>query len=97
ASLHAEGIRFLAYANPFVDPNLPDHYETMREQGLLIRNPEGEPYLFAAPNGQSSHPDFTNEASVEYVRGELSAMVSELGIDGWMADFGEWTPLDAVV
>lgn len=96
ADLHAEGIRFLAYANPFVDPALPDHFETMERDGLLIRDAQGEAYVFPAPNGQSSHPDFTNEAAAEYVRAELSAMVTELGIDGWMADFGEWTPLDAV-
>ncbi|HEY8426773.1 MAG TPA: TIM-barrel domain-containing protein, partial [Sandaracinaceae bacterium] len=94
--LHADGVRFLAYANPFVDPALPDHYPTMRDRGLTIRNASGEPYLFTAPNGQSTHPDLTNPAAVEYVRSELEAMVRELGIDGWMADFGEWTPLDAV-
>lgn len=96
AGLHEDGVRFLAYANPFVDPALPDHFAAMRDGDLLLRDPEGEAYVFIAPNGESAHPDLTNDASVEYVRSELTAMVSELGIDGWMADFGEWTPLDAV-
>lgn len=95
AELHDRGIRFLAYANPFIDPNLPDHFDVMRDAGLLIEDDAGEPYVFTAPNGRSSHPDLTNPASVDYVRGELRAMVTELGIDGWMADFGEWTPFDA--
>lgn len=96
ADLHADDVRFLAYANPFVDPDLPDHFEAMRDGDLLLRDPEGAAYVFTAPNGESAHPDFTNDATVAYVRGELSAMVTGLGIDGWMADFGEWTPLDAV-
>ncbi|MFK7986024.1 MAG: TIM-barrel domain-containing protein [Sandaracinaceae bacterium] len=96
--LHTRGIRFLAYANPFIDPNLDDHFPTLREEGLLIRDDAGEPYLFAGgPGVTSSHPDFTNEATRDYVRAELRGMVDEHGIDGWMADFGEWNPLDAVM
>ncbi|MCC7535739.1 MAG: hypothetical protein IT379_05980, partial [Deltaproteobacteria bacterium] len=96
--LHARGYRFLAYANPFVDPALADHFEAMRDADLLIRDLDGSsPYVFAAPNGESAHPDLTSDAARDYVRGELAEMASELGIDGWMADFGEWTPLDAVV
>lgn len=95
--LHTRGYRFLAYANPFIDPDLDDHYPVMRDMGLLIESPDGGPYDFTAPNETSSHPDLTSEACRDYVRGELQEMVSELGIDGWMADFGEWTPLDAVL
>jgi len=93
--LHSRGIRFLAYANPFVDPELPNHFDEMADQGLLIGGPDGESYVFGAPNGESSHPDFTNPETQEYVKGELVAMVNDYGIDGWMADFGEWNPLDA--
>jgi alpha-glucosidase len=97
ADLRARGIRFLAYANPFIDPDLPDHFETMAQGGMLVRDEEGEPYVFGAPNGLSSHPDLTSDVAFAYVRGELQAMVEGLGIDGWMADFGEWNPLDAVL
>lgn len=95
--LHERGYRFLAYANPFVDADLDDHFATMRDQGLLVLDPEGEVYRFAAPNGTSSHPDFTNPEARTYVQAELQQMVEELGIDGWMADFGEYNPLDAVM
>jgi len=95
--LHTQGIRFLAYANPFIDPDLDDHYPQMRDEGLLIESPDGGAYDFTAPNETSSHPDLTEEATRDYVRTELSEMVGDLGIDGWMADFGEWNPLDAVM
>ena len=96
AELHQDGKRFLGYANPFIDPNLPDHFDRMAAEGWLVETPGGEPYVFAAPNIESSHPDLTEEAARGYVERQLSEMVTEYGIDGWMADFGEWTPLDAV-
>lgn len=97
ADLRARGFRFLGYANPFIDPNLDDHFPAMRDGDLLVRDDTGAPYVFTAPNEQSSHPDLTSEAARDYVRGQLQEMISVWGIDGWMADFGEWTPLDAVL
>jgi len=94
--LRADGFRFLSYANPFVDTRLPDHYPEMRDRGLLIHDRAGESYVFPAPNGSSSLPDLTNPQAREYVKGFLRAMVVDLGMDGWMSDFGEWAPTDAV-
>ncbi|MEM9861914.1 MAG: TIM-barrel domain-containing protein [Myxococcota bacterium] len=94
--LRARGYRFLAYANPFVDPALPNHFDEMAEQGFLVRNPDGEAYRFGAPNGEAGHPDFTNPDARAYVVDALRAMIRDYGFDGWMQDFAEWTPLDAV-
>ena len=95
--LHGRGYRFLGYANPFVDPALPNHHETMATMGWLMEDPAGGPYVFGAPNGQASHPDLTDPAARAYVVGALRAMVATYGMDGWMQDFGEWTPTDAVL
>lgn len=95
-TLHQRGLRFLAYVNPFVDKNLPNHFPEMDQNGWLIQNEDGESYVHLAPNGESSEPDLTNLGARNYVKDRLRRMVTELGIDGWMADFGEWTPLDAV-
>lgn len=96
SGLHDRGYRFLAYANPFVDPDLPNHFAEMDAAGLLLRNPEGESYVFASPSGTSAHPDLTDPAARAYVQDALRSMIRDLGIDSWMQDFGEWTPLDAV-
>jgi sulfoquinovosidase len=96
ADLHARDIRFLGYANPFVDVTL-EHYPQMQTEGLLVQSPEGGPYVFIAPNGMSALPDLGRAETREYVRGHLEAMVTEYGMDGWMADFGEWLPLDSVL
>lgn len=98
SELHGRGYRFLAYVNPFIDPNLEDHYVEMDEQGLLVLDPrDDETYLFAAPNGGSAHPDFTNPAACDYVRDALREAVESYGIDGWMADYAEYLPLDSVL
>lgn len=94
--LHMQGIRFLGYANPFVDLGL-DHFQDMVDGGLLVENADGEPYTFIAPNGMSALPDFTRPETRAYTQGFIAAMVTDLGMDGFMADFGEWLPLDATL
>ncbi len=97
ADLRERGYRFLAYANPFIATELENHFPEMAANGLLIQNSDGEPYEFFAPNGTSSHADLTNEAARDYVRDALVSMINTYGFDGWMHDFAEWTPFDAVL
>jgi len=95
SELHAQQIRFLAYVNPFIDPNLPDHYPFMAENDLLLLNPQDTAYNFVAPNLAAAHPDFSKDATKRYVQGALAEAIDRYGFDGWMADFAEWTPFDA--
>lgn len=90
------GVRFLAYANSFVVQAF-EQFAPMEAQGLLIRRATGETYTFPATFTPGSLADFTNSATYTYVEGFLRSMVSDLGFDGWMADFGEWLPVDAVL
>lgn len=95
ANLHAQGLRFLGYANPFVPQDLA-HWPVMDAQRLLLRKPDGSSYAFLSPRGLSGHPDLSLPAAREYVKGFLRAMAVDYGMDGWMSDFGEWAPIDAV-
>jgi sulfoquinovosidase len=95
AGLKQRGFRFLSYANPFVVPGL-EHFDAMAEGGMLLRREDGSVYEHIAPNGGAATPDFTNPATYEYVRGYFRDMAERLHMDGFMADFGEWAPLDAV-
>ena len=96
-ALHDRGFRVLGYMNPFVDPDLPNHYDEMLAGGMLPTTADGEPYLFFGPRGSMTQADLTNPATQDYIREHLIAAVDEVGLDGWMADFAEWLPLDAVV
>ncbi|MCA9577808.1 MAG: glycoside hydrolase family 31 protein [Polyangiales bacterium] len=98
STLHDRDIRFLGYANPFVQLNLPDHAQDMIDMGLVALDADGEPYTFTSPAvSPAVSPDFTNPATGEYIKGYLRAMITTYGMDGWMADFGEWAPVDAVL
>ena len=56
SELHDRGYRFLAYANPFIDPDLDNHFQEMADAGLLVENADGEPYTFADPTVSPATP-----------------------------------------
>lgn len=95
-TLHDRGLKVVGYVNPFVDPGLPNHYDEMAAAGMLPQDPvTGAPYLFFGPRGEMTTADLTSEAARSYIRAHLRAAVTDVGLDGWMADFAEWLPLDA--
>ncbi len=100
AALHAQGFAFLAYFNPFV-PTPTRMFAEGVEGGFLIRKDDGSgaPYLMHDPalTRESSMVDLTNPAAVAWLKGYLTTAADTLGIDGWMADFAEWLPVDAVL
>ena len=65
---------------------------------LLLRDPMGtQTYDFPIIELRGSMQDFTRRETYDYVEGFLEAMVRDQGMDGWMADFGEWLPMDATL
>ena len=104
ADLHARGYKFLTYANPFIVKDLdarftPNHFAEMDAANLLTKNPAGETNTFFGANipQLNGQADLTLPGAREYIKNAFRTMVTEYGFDGWMADFSEWTPLDAVV
>jgi alpha-D-xyloside xylohydrolase len=102
---HGFGLAVLSYLNPMVGTELADVFERARDDDALLRAGDGEgdgsPYVFEAyvggrqpPSTMETELDFNEPAAVDAfaaVAGELVAA----GYDGWMEDFGEYTPLDA--
>ena len=99
--LHNFGLAVLSYLNPMVGTELTDVFERARVDDALLRAEDGTPYVFEAYVG-GRLPPFTTEAELDFgvpaavdrfedVAAELVAS----GHDGWMEDFGEYTPLDA--
>ncbi len=78
-----------------IDPKLPDHFADIARAELLIRRADGTTYVHFAPSIEVSHPDLTNPAARDYVKNAFRTMVRDYGMHGFMADFGEWLPLDA--
>jgi len=94
--LHAAGFKWLVYFNSFVEQTSQAWPET-QPNGYLIAQADGTPYLFTdAKLNQASMVDLTNPAALDWAAGKMKAAIA-LGADGWMGDYGEWLPTDAVL
>jgi alpha-glucosidase len=108
SGLHEDGYKFLTYVNPFIvdpdwvqeeDARFAKRFDPMDEMGLLVKDPTGETYSdpYAANFPQhNAHPDFSRTETADFIRDALAQIVETYGIDGWMADFGEYIPFDSV-
>jgi len=96
ADLHAEGFKWLVYFNSFVESDSAAWPET-QPNGYLIRQSDGTPYTFLdAKQIGASMVDLSEPAAFDWAVGKMAAAIS-LGADGWMGDFGEWLPTDAIL
>jgi sulfoquinovosidase len=102
AFFHSRGMAVLSYINPLVGADYAEAFRAAAEAGALQRDGSGQPYLFQAyaggrepPQAQETQYDFTS-GSAAACWGEIAGRIADAGYDGWMEDFGEYTPLDAV-
>ena len=96
-ALHEKGVKFLAYINPYLvkDGRL---YNYCAEKGMLIRNREGGIYHIKSTTFDAGMIDLTYPAAVEFVKETLiKRNMLDRGVDGYMADFGEYLPVDCVL
>jgi alpha-glucosidase len=90
------GIRFLSYINPYVA--IEGHlYKVAEKEGYLALNDKGEIYLVDFGEFYCGVVDFTNEEACEWYKQVIKENMIDFGIDGWMADFGEYLPTDVVL
>ena len=101
--LAGDGARILTYVNPFladVSEN-PRHLRNLlgeaSEKGYLVKHADGSDYLipntsFSAGLVDLSHPDAYN-----WLKEVITENLVATGASGWMADFSEALPLDAVL
>lgn len=97
AKLRERGVRFLAYLNPYLvkDGNL---YCYCRDKGYLITKADGSVYHIRSTTFDAGMLDLTNPEAVRYIKEVLiRENMLDLGVSGWMADFGEYLPVDCVL
>lgn len=104
ADLRAQGIRTTTYVNPFLtdatDKSVqPERnlWAEARERGFLVRQAGGEPYLLDQGGFSASLVDLTNREAQRWFAEVIATHVLADGVDGFMADFGEGLPFDAVL
>lgn len=95
--LHERGIKFLGYINPYL-VNDGDLYRKGKENGVFATKADGSDYLVDFGEFYCGVVDFTNPKAYEWFKNEVIIKHSlDIGIDGWMADFGEYLPTDDLV
>lgn len=95
--LHERGIKFLGYINPYL-VNDGELYKEAEAKGYLAKKSDGSIYLVDFGEFYCGVVDFTNPEAFDWFRDEVIIRHSiDIGIDGWMADFGEYLPTDDIV
>ncbi|TVQ24464.1 MAG: alpha-glucosidase [Spirochaetaceae bacterium] len=107
ASLRQDGIRFLGYINPFLaigttndeDAPVPDNffYNEAREKGYCVKHPDGSDYYTYITTFPAATIDLTNPEAFEWIKEIIKQEMIGIGLSGWMADFGEYFPIESVV
>jgi alpha-glucosidase len=94
--LHDSGFKFLTYNNTFLSEGV-DVWAEAVAGGYTIKNDQGQPYLFQSPKMENaSLLDLSNPDARQWARGVYREGLL-LGADGYMADYCEWLPTDAVL
>jgi sulfoquinovosidase len=95
AELKARGVRFLGYVNPYLAVDGPLYPEAAAKGYFARRLDSDEPYLVDFGEFDAGVVDFTNpEAAAWFAEEIIGKRMLDFGLDGWMADFGEYLPVD---
>jgi alpha-glucosidase (family GH31 glycosyl hydrolase) len=94
---HEAGLAITTYFNPMICTDYHPVYDEAAANGYLTKNALGRPYEYRYTGSSVflvGQVDFSNpEARAFY--GRLLGEAVGNGYDGWMEDFGEYTPTDA--
>lgn len=90
------GVRFLGYINPFLAIE-KEIYREASEKGYCVKDRTGKDYLVTITTFPAAMIDLTNPAAYEWYKGLIKEHMIGIGMSGWMADFGEYLPVDCVL
>jgi alpha-glucosidase (family GH31 glycosyl hydrolase) len=101
AFFHRNGLASVSYVNSEICQEYEPVWSDGAARGVFQRDSSGRPYVFNAYVGSRTPPqtpvsqiDFTAPGAQEFWDRLMSELVED-GHDGWMEDFGEYTPLDS--
>jgi alpha-glucosidase (family GH31 glycosyl hydrolase) len=100
AAAHEGGVAITTYFNPMVCVNHSARYNPAANADALTETRAGSPYNYRYGANTDDlflvgQYDFFEEAGRELYADALLEAIGD-GYDGWMEDFGEYTPLDSV-
>ena len=99
--LDSKNIRVLTYTNPFLtnveekDNYKVNYYDYAKSKSYFVNDENGIPYDLDITTFSASLLDLTNPEVRMWYKDMIKKNMLSLGIDGWMADFGEALPYDS--
>ncbi|MHA1709879.1 MAG: alpha-glucosidase [Candidatus Baldrarchaeia archaeon] len=96
------GVRVIIYFNPYLAKPHPNEnlsrnlFEEALTRGYFVKKANGEPYILDLGLYQGGIIDLTNPEARKWYK-ELIKKQIEIGASGWMADFGEYLPVDSLL
>lgn len=99
-----DGVRPFIYINPYIADISKfacvreNQFKMGQENGYFVKNKLGYTYLIKSVSIQFAMVDFTNPGAREWMKTIIKQnLVLEGRGGGWMHDFGEYLPFDAVL
>jgi alpha-glucosidase len=89
--LHGEGIRFLGYINPFLAIE-KELYREASARGYCVKDREGRDLLVTITTFPAALLDLSNPEAAAWIKRVIRENMIGIGLDGWMADYGEYLP-----
>jgi alpha-glucosidase (family GH31 glycosyl hydrolase) len=102
-SLKQQNIYLMGYINPFLvnvfqqKTYRRNQYMEGRNNGFLALSGNGFPYMIPNTSFSSAILDLSNPATRVWIKDIIKDELIARGFKGWMADFGEALPFDAVL
>ena len=93
----------MTYVSPLLaDPSEKENvrrnlFREAERNGYLVQKRNGEPYMGRITDFSAAHVDLTNPEARDWIKDVIKENVAGAGASGWMADFGEGLPYDAVL
>ncbi len=95
-SLNKKDIKFLGYINSMLAKNTDQYQEALKE-GLCIKRKDGKLYKIITDSGEKSLLDLSNPNTLKWLKRIIKENMISIGLSGWMADYGEYLPVDALL
>lgn len=94
--LNEQGIKFLGYINPYLNDCAP-LYKEAKEKDYLLKTSDGTILCDdSTPENCFGILDLSNPNAFEWIKSVIKENMIKIGLDGYMCDYGEYTPLDII-
>jgi alpha-glucosidase len=102
--LEKDDVRLMTYIGPWFADDIAKKGNHRRNlfaegarKGCLVKNREGEPYTVKTTDFSAAFVDLTNPEARAWIKDVIQEELIGNGASGWMADFGDSLPYDAVL